>query len=222
MSGRCSSPRRIFAALLMVAGLCFITRPAQSQESLAFKVSPRRICTGEAVDVRWAEAEDRGVLITEPAIDGAGEVAEEGSLKPTLQDSTLFRMFAISDDDTTRALQEVAVFNDGQEKRLAFSLNVEGDTALVGGAELPPEVWSADVRIGSLSSSRPGRPVHVFHGGNEVVLGDEDSPLDAFEGLPFRGSWTVRTPILPGEELGYREKAPPTRLYLTATVDCSQ
>lgn len=221
MSSRCSSPRHILVALLMVAGLCFVTRPAQSQESLVFEVSPRRICTGEAVEVLWAEAEDRGVLITEPAIDGAGAVAQEGSLKPTLRDSTLFRMYAISDGDTTRALQEVAVFNDGQEKRLAFSLEAEGDTALFGGAELRRGVWSPNVRIGSLFSPS-GRPVHVLHRGNTAILGKDDTSVDAFYGLPFTGMWRVRTPILPGETLGQPEQAPPTRLYLTATVLCSQ
>lgn len=216
--------RRFFPCLvaLLVAflGLLLFPKIGVAQEDLAFEVTPRRICKGETVQVRWMEAEDRGVLLTEPEVPGAGNVGEEGSLQPTLRDTTRFRMLAIAGDDTTRSVQEVAVFSDGQRKSIVFSLRAIGDSAVGASERLRTDVWSSKIRLGTLAG-HAGRPVTVRHAGRETVLAADSTPSNSFQGLPVRGDWEVRAPLLPGEELGNPDKAPPTRLYLLATLICA-
>lgn len=213
-------PVRFLASLLAVL-IVLSPRPANAQESLDFEVTPRRICDGETVSVSWAEAEDRGVLITEPRIKGPRHVAEAGSRQPVLRDSTLFRMLAISNGDTTRSVQEVAIFHDGQRKPLVFALHPVGDSALAASDTLRSDVWSSNVRIGTLRT-RAGRPVTVTHAGTKVVLSADSTPSAAFRGLPVGGVWKVQAPVLPDEKLGDPENAPPPRLQLTVTILCSR
>lgn len=207
--------------LVLSFGLLLFPEIATAQEDLAFEVTPRRICKGETVQVRWSEAEDRGALLTEPTIEGRGAVGEEGSLRPSLRDSTLFRMLAIAGDDTTRSIQEVAVFNDGQRNPIVFSLRAVGDSEIGASETLRADVWSPKVRIGTLAS-HAGRRVTVRHAGREAVLAADSTPSKSFRGVPIRGGWRVRAPVLPGEELGHAEKAPPTRLHLMARIVCAR
>lgn len=210
------------AALLIVPlGLLLLPEIGAAQEDLTFEVTPRRICKGETVQVRWSEAKDRGVLLTEPRLEGMGAVGEEGSLRPPLRDTTLFRMLAIAGDDTTRSIQEVAVFNDGQRKPIVFSLRALGDSAIGASETLRADVWSSKVRIGMLAS-HAGRRVTVRHAGREAMLATDSTPSNSFRGVPLRGDWHVRAPVLPDEELGHTEKAPPARLHLIATIVCAR
>lgn len=207
-------------SLLWAVGIAASSRSAWgAQEDLSFEVLPRRICRGDTVELRWDEAEDRARLTARPVVPGTRQVDEEGSLRVALNDTTLFRMIAVSDGDTATAAHEVAVFSSGVSKRFAFPTAPLGDSSLVAEGTTADGVWAERIRIGRVAGL-DGRDVTVQHAGREATLPADSTLLTAFRGTRVGGPWRLVAPILSHEHLGDPRRAPPARLHLRATLLC--
>lgn len=152
------------------------------------------------------------VISADRPVAGLGSVAGTGSLSVTVNETTTFGIEAQSSGGRARGLSlraEVFPATGGstQISSLASDAGVECTTFegllhWVARVTLSPAAWDTRLHVGTvrlpLSASRP---VIVLHPGGSRGVVRAGAPAD-FGGLPVAGTWTLATPLAPGETCG--------------------
>jgi hypothetical protein len=170
----------------------------------SFSVTPRRICPGDTVDIRFkAKGEPRLSVVSR------GSEAE---------DTTTYTLMVEKRKKLAFARQDVVRVRAGRPRDLLFMVTRAANDSVEAVDTLSGSNWESSLRVNTLATNQ-GRPVRVRHGGREATLEGNGSPSSAFTGLTFAGPWELAAALLPGESVG-GATPPPERFRLSATVAC--
>jgi hypothetical protein len=170
----------------------------------SFSVTPRRICLGDTVSIRF---KTKG----QPRLTAVSRGGDP-------EDTTTYTLIAEKRKKLAFARQDVIRVRPGRPRDLLFMVTAARNDSVQAFQTLSGDAWESSLRLNTLATSM-GRPVRVHHAGREAVLGGDGSRSATFNGLPFAGPWELATALLPGESIG-GATPPPDRFRLSATVAC--
>jgi hypothetical protein len=170
----------------------------------SFSVTPRRICPGDTVSVRFKTSGQPRLTVVSHGGDA--------------EDTTSYTLIAEKRKKLAFARQDVIRVRPGQPRDLLFMVTAARNDSVHALKTLSGDAWESSLRLNALSSTI-GRPIWVRHAGREAVLGGDGTPSRAFTGLAFAGEWELAAALLPGESTG-GGTPPPDRFRLSATVAC--
>jgi hypothetical protein len=185
-----------------------------------FSVAPSTVCPGETVEIDW-EASGKVALSAAPPLEGMGEGPAEGSRSFTPTQSTRFVLKAPGLLKSDQREWDVQVI-PRQSSRLL------GGVAQCGGN--PPSV-STSFTIQQKDTSSRVRAVSVANNYNrQLSVSKEEVEVeippngttDRFKTTPITGTWTVRTPVAPGENCDTALDAVRGRLTIKTQMSCGE
>jgi len=170
----------------------------------SFSVTPRRICLGDTVSIRFKTSGDPRLTVVSHGGDP--------------EDTTTYTLISEKRKKLAFARQDVIRVRPGRPRDLLFVVTGAGNDSVHAVKTLSGDAWESSLRLKTLATTLR-RPVRIRHAGREAVLEGEGTPSAAFSGLVFAGPWELAAALLPGESIG-GVSAPPDRFRLTATVAC--
>ena len=170
----------------------------------SFSVTPRRICPGDTVSVRFKTSGQPRLTV----VSRGGDT----------EDTTTYTLIAEKRQKQAFARQDVIRVRPGRPRDLLFMVTAARNDSVHARKTLTGDAWESSLRVNTLSSIT-GRPIWIRHAGREAVLGGDGTPSPAFTGLAFAGEWELAAALLPGESIG-GATPPPDRFRLSAMVAC--
>jgi hypothetical protein len=184
--------------LLLLLGAC-------GPKINAFKVEPRRICSGDTVRITFRTRGQPHLL----AVRRAG----------TMADTTTYIIVAEAHGKRAYRPADVVTFSPEAAPALAFTTDLLSEDSLIAVDTVSAEAWPDQVRLDEIVGES-GRDLVVSHAGTEAVVGAGDQGNAGWRGLPVSGRWEVRSGLLPGEVPGDPAHAPPGHLNLRIRLRC--
>jgi len=169
-----------------------------------FSVTPRRICPGDTISVRFKTSGQPRLTV----VSHGGDT----------EDTTTYTLIAEKRKKLAFARQDVIRVRPGRPRDLLFMVTAARNDSVHALKTLSGAAWESSLRLNTLSSTT-GRPIRVRHTGREAILGGDGTPSPAFTGLAFAGEWELAAALLPGESIG-GATPPPDRFRLSAMVAC--
>jgi hypothetical protein len=170
----------------------------------SFSVTPRRICFGDTVSIRFKTSGQPRLTVVSRGGDP--------------EDTTTYTLVAEKRKKLAFARQDVIRVRPGPPRDLLFIVTSAQNDSVQAFKTLSGDAWESSLRLKTLATAM-GRPVRVRHAGREAVLGGDGTPSPVFTGLSFAGPWELAAALLPGESIG-GPTPPPDRFRLSATVAC--
>jgi len=170
----------------------------------SFSVTPRRICLGDTVSIRFKTKGQPRLMVVSRGGDP--------------EDTTTYTLIAEKRKKLAFARQDVIRVSPGRPRDLLFIVTAARNDSVQALKTLSGDAWESSLRLNTLTSTM-GRPVRVRHAGREAVLGGDGSPTSTFSGLSFAGPWELAAALLPDESIG-GATPPPDRFRLSATLAC--
>ena len=171
----------------------------------SFSVTPRRICVGDTVSIRFKTKGEPRLTVVSRGGDP--------------EDTTTYTLIAEKRNKRAFARQDVVRVRPGRPRDLLFMVTAARNDSIQALKTLTGDAWESSLRLNTLTTT-PGRPVRVRHADREAILGGDGSPSAAFSGMAFAGPWELAAALLPGESIG-GATSPPDRFRLSATVACT-
>jgi hypothetical protein len=213
------SIRRAAGDPRLAAGILALLFSSCTPKIQAYSVTPRRVCAGDSVTLAWQASGDV-TLVTDPSVAVPAKLANSGSLRLAVQDTTSFMIVARRGSRADSARQDVAVLSPKNEKILAFRMQPLGDTALTSTETPPAGQWDSILVIESVRAL-DGRALHVEHAGQTAALAADSTPSAALRGLPVQGAWTITTPLLDDERIDDPQHRWPAHLRVGLRLACT-
>jgi hypothetical protein len=197
---RSSSQTRQLGLMLALVSAMSGCRPSID----SFSVTPRRICVGDTVNIRFKTSGQPRLTVVSRGGDP--------------EDTTTYTLVSEKRKKLAFARQDVIRVRPGRPRDLLFMVTAARNDSVQAAKTLSGDAWESSLRLKTLATTM-GRPVRIRHADREAVLVGNGTPSAAFTGLAFAGPWELAAPLLPGESIG-GASPPPDRFRLTATVAC--
>jgi hypothetical protein len=200
--------------------VCLVAAACGGGKIHSFTASRQFVCPAEKVTLAW-KTTGKTTLSAEPAgAAGMGSVAEEGSVDVAIQATTVFTLKAAKSGGTATRKQEVAL-GEGRDQPIGGDSQTCDASGVSTTFEVAGEDWDDRLRIATIDGSVMARPLKIEHAGKTVDLGPQAQTSDALAGEKISGSWTIRTPLAPGEQCGVQQSGIPASLSVKVRVGCA-
>lgn len=189
----------------------------------SFTVAPSTICPGESVRVDWLASGNSGnaTLDSVPVLAGTGEVPEEGSRFFKPGQNTRFILKVPGALKNAQREWDVQVVPDQSSRLLGGIAQCGGEPRSVSASfTIQRESTSARVRAILITNNYP-RPLSISKDGMEVDI-PPSGATDGFKNTSIIGTWTIRSPVGPGEACDNALKAVARRLTIKTQMNCGE
>jgi hypothetical protein len=206
---------------LCVVSIILLSAPliAGCAQIKSFSVAPGTICPGETVEINW-EASGRVVLKAAPPLVGMGEGPPEGSRSFSPMQNTRFTLEAPALLKSDQREWDVQVIPSLSTRLLGGIAQCDGSPPFVSTSfTIQQKDTSARVRAVSIANNYDRRLL-VGKEGIEVEIASNEA-TDRFKTTSITGTWTVRTPVAPGEDCDKALEAVKGRLTIKTEMTCT-
>jgi hypothetical protein len=191
--------------LLLVFSMPLLILGCSKPSISSFSVTPRRICLGDTVSIRFKTKGEPRLTVVSRGGDP--------------EDTTTYTLIAEKRNKRAFARQDVVRVRPGRPRDLLFMVTSARNDSIQALKTLSGDAWESSLRLNTIAATT-GREVRVRHADREAILGGDGSPSAAFSGMTFAGPWELAAALLPGESIG-GTTPPPDRFRLSASVACT-
>lgn len=189
----------------------------------SFTVAPSTICPGETVKIDWVASGNAGnvTLDAVPALEGMGEGPAEGSRSVAPAQNTRFILKVPGAFKSAQREWDVQVVPIQSFKLLGGIAQCDGEPQSVSTSfTIQQKDTSSRVRAVLITNSY-SRRLSISKDGLEVDI-PPNGTTDSFRNTSLIGTWTVRSPVAPGEACDSALKAVARRLTIKTQINCAE
>lgn len=224
-AGHGALPRACLKVLALASALPWFTMGCDAKVN-EFTATPRHICAGERVALRWSVV-GSATLEATPVVAGFanGSVDDEGSatITPTATTTVGLHVTRFLGSPTTSRQEIVVKAPNDKPEWLTASI---GDTGAAPGcrngkvwATVHAQRFAADVKVATVSSHQgDDRTYDVEHAGKRATI-VPGTPSTAFLGTPMAGDWQLTATLADGQACGSADI--PVNLVIDVMTQCN-
>lgn len=189
----------------------------------SFSVAPSTACPGETIKIVWQVSGNSGNVTLDaiPPLEGAGEVAMEGSRSLTPIHSTRFVLKAPGLFKSDQREWDVLVIPSQSSRLLGGIAQCGGNPqSVLTSFTIQQKETSARVRAVSIANNYH-RPLSVSMGGMEVEI-PPSGTTDSFKNASVIGTWTIRMPVTLDEACESVLETVSGRLTIKTQMSCEE
>lgn len=189
----------------------------------SFSVAPSTACPGETIKIDWQVSGNSGnvFLGATPPLEGAGEVAAEGSRSLTPIHSTRFVLKAPGLLKSEQREWDVLVIPNQSSRLLGGIAQCDGNPpSVMTSFTIQQKETSARVRAVTIANNYH-RPLSVSKDGVEVEI-PSNGTTNGFKNASVIGTWAIRMPVTLDEACESVLEAVSGRLTIKTQMSCEE